>query len=131
MDIPISVLRNRFLKSTSNRSIMFHVVVIILVLPTVSQLILGSLSIGGRLKVPYSLLTRINCVCQIALLFAGPKLVDIEAKIEHVSHIMPRTTFFMLSIFLFVLFLSVIACQLIWKKAHKRALKEKSFADRT
>ncbi|NUY79680.1 hypothetical protein HUK80_02135 [Flavobacterium sp. MAH-1] len=110
---------------------MFHVVVIILVLPIVSQLILGSFSIAGLLKVPYSLITRINSVCQIALLFAGPKLVDIEAKIEHVSHIMPHSTFFMLSIFLFVLFLSVIACQLIWKKAHKKGLKGKPFANRS
>ncbi|RZJ72950.1 hypothetical protein [Flavobacterium sp.] len=101
---------------------MFHIVVIILFLPIASQLILGSFSIAQKINLKYSVITQINIAVAIALLIAAPKLLDVEAKIEHVRSIMPRTTYYTLAIFLFLAFLSVIGFQLVWKKGHKKRL---------
>ncbi|RZJ65869.1 MAG: hypothetical protein EOO50_12170 [Flavobacterium sp.] len=103
---------------------MFSIVVVILLLPVASQLILGSFSIAGRVKTPYAAITRVNAIFEIALLVAAPKMLDVEAKIEHVRSLMPHTTFFTLAIFLFLTFLGIVACQLVWKKGEKRRLKK-------
>lgn len=109
---------------------MFHFVVLLLFLPVASQLFLGSFAIAKKISISYSQLTRINSFLAIALVVAGPKLLDVEAKYEHVRRILPHTTFIALVIFLFLLFLSVVASQLVWKKAHDKRLKrEKHFGD--
>ncbi|RYZ89086.1 MAG: hypothetical protein EOP06_09870 [Proteobacteria bacterium] len=103
---------------------MFALVFVILALPIISQFFLGSFSISGRLKIPYAVITKINSVAQILLIFLAPRLISIESKIEHVHREMPRSGFFIISVVVFVVFLSVIACQLIWKKSTKRRLKK-------
>lgn len=103
---------------------MFSVVLIILLLPIASQLFLGSISMAGYVKIPYATITRINAFAEIVLLVAAPKLLDVEAKIEHVRSLMPHTSFLTLAIFLFLTFLAIVACQLVWKKGEKRRLKK-------
>ncbi len=105
---------------------MFHFVVILLLLPIASQLILGSFSVAQKIGLKYSLITQINIALAIALLIASPKLLDVEAKIEHVRSIMPRTTFYTLEIFVFLAFLSVIGFQLVWQKGHKKRLNHRN-----
>lgn len=93
---------------------------LIILLPLISQIILGTKSINKRIKLNFDLICIINMFVEIVFIFIAMKIVTFDAINQNVRCGMPQMAIVFFGIIVFIALLITIAIQLIIRKVRNR-----------
>jgi len=95
---------------------LFGLSILLVSLPLLSQIILGTLSLLKNYRIKFSVLSLINFVLIIMFTYLGIQIISNDAKQQGVDCGMPNTAFIFFSFGIIILQSITIVLQLIYKK---------------
>ena len=96
---------------------------LLIILPLISQIILGTKSIYKTIKLNFDLICIINMFVEILFIFISMKIVTFDAINQNVRCGMPQMAIVFFGIVIFIALFITIAIQLIIRKVKKRKLE--------
>ena len=99
---------------------LFAVSFLIIAIPLVSQIVLGSLSILHRLKMNFDLICIVNIFSQVAMIFLGFIIVTNDAEKQGVNCGMPQAAIIFYGVAVFIALTVTIGIQIIIRKFRRK-----------
>lgn len=103
---------------------LFAVSCLIIVLPLIAQIVIGSLSVYKKIKWNFNLICLINMFTQIVCILSALKIISIEPKNNEFRCGMPQAAMVFLGISSFITFIIVTGIQLLIKKFRNKKITE-------
>lgn len=92
---------------------------LLLFLPLISQLIVGSFSLIKSIRFKFQWISLIHLFLQILFSFIGMKIISSELDLQHIRCGQPLAAFFFACVFFLIVLVAIIVIQLIIKKLRK------------
>lgn len=99
---------------------LFGLTLILISIPTIIQLVFGSLAIRKKITFPFEYITLISCLGQFIFIYLALKIIAIDAQNQNVKCGIPQAALFFTGIiFLIILLILIIIQLLIRRKINK------------
>ena len=99
---------------------LFGLSIILISIPTIIQLVFGSLAIKKKITFPFEYITLLCCLAQFLFIYFALKIIAIDAQNQNVKCGMPQAAMFFAGfIFLIILFLLITVQLIIRRKINK------------
>jgi len=92
---------------------LFAQALLLLLSPTILQLIFGSLAMKKRIRLPFGFISLLCCIGQLLFIFLAIRIIAIDAQNQNVRCGMPQASVFVAGVFFGLILLSTILVQLV------------------
>ena len=99
---------------------LFRLALLLILIPTIIQLFIGSLAIKKKITFPFEYITLLNCIGQFIFIYLALKIVEIDAKNQNVRCGMPQAAMFFAGIIFTIILLITIVIQLFIRRNIKK-----------
>ena len=99
---------------------LFGLSLIIILIPTVIQLVFGSFSIKKKITFPFEYITLLNCIGQFIFIYLALKVVEIDAQNQNVRCGMPQAAMFFSGFISLIILLIIIFIQILIRRNIKK-----------
>ena len=101
---------------------LFGLALTLILIPTIFQLVFGSLAIKKKISFPFEYITLLCCFGQLIFIYLALKIITIDAQNQNVKCGMPQASMFFAGIiFTIILLIAIIFQLLIRMKINKRS----------